>query len=115
IPVGDLTCPALSTEGGEHPGIIRRMKYGLALLVLGVFFGAQLQQVRSPDPDIGVDTLAARAKAQRATLNQFKVLYDFQFAARVKESGITFVHRIVDDAGLYYKPIHYDHGNGGAV
>jgi hypothetical protein len=94
------------------------MKYGLALLVLGVlgvFLGAQSQQVRSPDPDIGVETLAARAKAQRATLGQFKVPYDFQFADRVKESGITFVHHIVDDAGLYYKPIHYDHGNGVAV
>jgi hypothetical protein len=33
----------------------------------------------------------------------------------VKESGITFVHRIVDDAGVAYKPVHYDHGNGVAV
>jgi hypothetical protein len=40
------------------------------------------------------------------------VAYDFQFTDRIKESGITFVHRVVDDAGLYYKAVHYDHGNG---
>jgi hypothetical protein len=87
----------------------------LLILALGVAAAAQLRQVRTPDPDIGVDTLNARAKAQRATLDQFKVFYDFQFADRLKESGITFVHRIVDDAGRDYKPVHYDHGNGVAV
>jgi hypothetical protein len=71
--------------------------------------------VRFPDPDIGAESLAARAKAQRDTVVQFKVLYDFQFQDRVKESGITFVHRIVDDAGRNYKAVHYDHGNGIAV
>jgi hypothetical protein len=71
--------------------------------------------VRYPDPDVGVDSLAARAKAQRDTVAQFKVFYDFQFEDRVKASGITFVHRIVDDAGRYYKAVHYDHGNGIAV
>ena len=91
------------------------MKYGLALLVLAAILGSQSQQVQSPDPDIGVEAMAGRAKAQRATTDKFQVLYDFQFADRVKESGITFVNRIVDDAGLYYKPIHYDHGNGVAV
>src|SRR6266853_4492563 len=102
-------------------GIIHPMAHGgkfvlpLLILALGVAAAAQLRQVRTPDPDIGVDTLNARAKAQRATLDQFKVFYDFQFADRVKESGITFVHRIVDDAGRDYKPVHYDHGNGVAV
>src|SRR6202035_3379838 len=43
------------------------------------------------------------------------VFYQFQFADRVKESGITFVHHIVDDAGRHYKAVHYDHGNGIAV
>ena len=31
------------------------------------------------------------------------------------ESGITFRHRIVDDAGKTYKAVHYDHGNGLAI
>jgi hypothetical protein len=82
--------------------------------VLGVA-AAQLPQVRTPDPDLGVNTLNARAQAQRATVDRFTVVYDFQFTDRVKESGISFVHRIVDDAGRDYKPVHYDHGNGVAV
>ena len=68
-----------------------------------------------PDPDIGVSSLLARKKTQLATANQFQVFYQFQFTDRLKESGITFVHRIVNDAGKTYKPVHYDHGNGIAV
>jgi hypothetical protein len=68
--------------------------------------------VQVPSLDLGAETLAARANAQRATVDRFNVAYDFQFTDRVKESGITFRHRVVDDAGLYYKAVHYDHGNG---
>ena len=93
-----------------------RGKAALLLVVVSVAAAAaQSVRVRTPNPDIGVDTLNARAAAQRATVDQFKVFYDFQFADRVKESGITFVQHAVDDAGLYYKPVHYDHGNGVAV
>ena len=48
-------------------------------------------------------------------MNEFKVFHQFQFTDRIKESGITFIHRIVDDAGKTYKQVHYDHGNGIAV
>jgi len=68
-----------------------------------------------PDPDIGVESLAARKKAQLATVSQFKVFYQFQFQDKLRESGITFIHRIVNDAGKTYKPVHYDHGTGIAV
>ena len=88
--------------------------FGAAIALVAVL-AAQSPQVRFPDPDLGVSTLNARARAQRATTDQFKVVYGFQFTDRVKESGITFVHRIVDDAGVAYKPVHYDHGNGVAV
>ena len=71
--------------------------------------------IQFPNPDIGVDALTARASAQRETVDQFKVPYDFQFTDRVKDSGITFVHHVVDDAALYYKPVHYDHGTGVAA
>jgi hypothetical protein len=74
--------------------------------------GSQPVAVQYPDPDVGIDALPARAKAQRETVDQFKVPYDFQFTDRVKQSGITFVHRVVDDAGIYYKFVHYDHGTG---
>jgi hypothetical protein len=41
--------------------------------------------------------------------------HDFQFTDRLTESGISFRHRIVDDAGKTYKAAHYDHGNGIAI
>ncbi len=68
-----------------------------------------------PSPDSGADTLAARAAAEKALVDQFKVFHDFQFTDRLPESGITFVHGIVEDAGKRYKAAHYDHGTGLAV
>jgi hypothetical protein len=73
------------------------------------------QEIRLPNPDVGVDTLQARKRAQAETANQFAVFYQFQFADRLPDSGITFVHHIVEDAGKHYKAVHYDHGNGIAV
>jgi hypothetical protein len=73
------------------------------------------QEIQFPNPDIGADTLQARKRAQLETVNQFTVFSQFQFADRLAESGITFVHRIVEDAGRHYKAVHYDHGNGLAV
>ncbi len=72
-------------------------------------------QVRTPNPDVGADTLAARRQAQLAAAGQFDVPHDFQFTDRLADSGITFVHHIVEDAGLHYKAVHYDHGTGIAV
>ena len=43
------------------------------------------------------------------------VFRDFRFTDRLVESGISFRHRIVDDAGRTYKAAHYDHGNGIAI
>jgi hypothetical protein len=43
------------------------------------------------------------------------VFHDFQFTDRLIESGISFKHRIVDDAGKTYKAAHYDHGTGIAI
>ena len=40
------------------------------------------------------------------------VPHDFRFGEGRQESGITFVNRIVDDAGKAYKKVHYDHGTG---
>jgi hypothetical protein len=76
---------------------------------------AAAREIRVPNPDIGADALEARKQAQMATANQFAVFHQFQFADRARESGITFVHHIVEDAGKHYKAVHYDHGNGIAV
>ena len=72
-------------------------------------------EVIYPDPDAGLDTLAARKKAQLETVGQFKVFHDFQFTDRVKESGITFIQHSVADTRIDMKPNQYDHGNGIAV
>ena len=62
-----------------------------------------------------MDSLAARRKAQVDTADRFKVFFKFRFTDMLKESGITFFHHMVDDAGIDYKPVHYDHGTGVAV
>ena len=50
-----------------------------------------------------------------ATVDQFKVFYQFHLADKLKDSGITFVHRAVEDETKNYMRCHYDHGNGVAV
>lgn len=59
--------------------------------------------------------LAERQAAQIATRGDFKSFVDFGFKDLRPESGITFKHRIVSDAGETYKAVHYDHGNGVSV
>ena len=86
-----------------------------ALVSQGGRSSESVPQIRYPDPDIGVDSLPARKKAQMETVNQFKVFYKFQFTDKVKESGITFVQHAVEDVARNYMPVHYDHGNGIAV
>jgi hypothetical protein len=68
-----------------------------------------------PPVDVGAQTLEARAAAEQADAAKLTVPHDFRFTDRLPESGITFVHRIVDDAGKTYKAAHYDHGNGVAA
>ena len=52
---------------------------------------------------------------QLAAAAQRDVFHDFAFQDRLPESGISFQHRVVEDAGRVYKAVHYDHGNGVAV
>ena len=70
----------------------------------------------SDPPDILESVwLEERQYAQLATRDQFGAFIDFQFQDRYAESGITWINRVVDDAGFSYKAVHYDHGNGIAV
>jgi hypothetical protein len=73
---------------------------------------AALQVVPYPERDEGVRTLQARRAAQIAAAKKYKVFHGFTFTDRQPESGITFRHRMVSDAGRTYKAVHYDHGNG---
>ena len=59
--------------------------------------------------------LEERREAQLASVGGIRVFHAFSFADRVKESGITFRNRIVDDAGRAFVLAHYDHGNGLAI
>jgi enediyne biosynthesis protein E4 len=100
-----LLLPTLALAQHDHGGAPQAAQNpGAAGAVLDV-----------PPTDVGVQTFAARAEAQRATANQFRVPIDFRFTDRLEESGITFSHQIVDDAGKTYKAAHYDHGNGVAA
>jgi hypothetical protein len=59
--------------------------------------------------------LEARAEAQLKTAGEFGTFVGFRFDDRLEESGIRFRNRVVEDAGITYKAVHYDHGNGIAV
>ena len=59
--------------------------------------------------------LEALHDAQTKAIAGSSVFHDFRFTDRVADSGISFTHRIVDDAGKTYKAAHYDHGNGIAI
>src|ERR1019366_9281539 len=72
-------------------------------------------EIRYPAQDVGVDSLARRAQEQKQAATQYPVVHDFHFEDKLPESGITFRQRIVDDSGLNYRAVHYDHGNGIAV
>lgn len=74
------------------------------------------QTRRIVPPDL-TDTrwLESLRAAQVKALAGEHVFHDFQFTDRLADSGITFTHHIVDDAGKSYKAAHYDHGNGIAI
>jgi hypothetical protein len=71
--------------------------------------------INVPPTDAGADTMEARGRAEKATIEKFQVPIGFQFHDALQASGIRFRHGIVDDAGKTYKAAHYDHGNGLAV
>jgi hypothetical protein len=78
--------------------------------------GAQTPAVRFvPDDLQDTDWLERLRTAQLKAASTYSAFHAFQFTDRVAESGISFRHRIVDDAGRTYKAAHYDHGNGMAL
>ena len=84
----------------------------LALLLAGDAV-AQRRQVPWPQPvDLGIYAMELRAWEQQLSTVHFEVDYDFRFTDQRAASGISFQHRIVDDAAKDYKPVHYDHGSG---
>ncbi len=68
--------------------------------------------VRVPAVDVGANFMAARERNQEATRDRFEAPIDFLFSDQIAASGVTFRHESVDDSAKYWKPVHYDHGNG---
>lgn len=90
----------------------------LGLLAAGYFFLWKPSQVKRVYVGVEKNTpqiLAERKTAQLKTLPRFKVFADFKFEDRIRESGISYRHNIVDESGIDYKTMHYDHGSGVAV
>ena len=79
--------------------------------------GSPGQPAIYPIPEDVIDPpwLESRRQAQLATVDELEVFCDFQFVDHIKDSGITFRNRIVEDVGKYYVAVHYDHGNGVAI
>ena len=77
-----------------------------------LYNGHQLDERRY---ELEHEWLQRRKLAQEDQARAYKVVHDFKFTDKLPESGITFRHSIVDDAGRFYKAIHYDHGSGLAV
>ncbi len=66
--------------------------------------------------DVGdPDWIDGRRQSQLEAANGFEVFHGFSFSDETESSGITFKHKVVDDAASEYKAVHYDHGNGIAV
>jgi len=74
---------------------------------------AQIKLVPDDLEDLG--WLQRLRDAQLKAGASVTAFHDFQFTDRLAESGITFVHHVVEDAGKTYKAAHYDHGNGLAI
>jgi enediyne biosynthesis protein E4 len=56
--------------------------------------------------------LVERARQEAELAARSPVLHQFRFTDQRQASGITFENRVVDDAGKFYKLVHYDHGSG---
>jgi len=68
-----------------------------------------------PEEIVSPPWMQSRQELQVAGAGRIGAFHDFKFSDEVESSGITFLNRIVDDAGKYHKAVHYDHGNGIAV
>jgi hypothetical protein len=76
---------------------------------------APLPEVRYPQTDVELQSMAAKAKAESAAKSQFKVPYQFHFTDELQQSGVTFVNHVTIYGKQLYRPVHYDHGTGVAV
>ncbi len=79
------------------------------------FSRVTFERVVQPPDSANPSWIAERKQAQLETATGFDVFHDFKFSDELTDSGITFRHKLVDDAASVYKAVHYDHGNAIAV
>ena len=107
-------------RGVRTPTLLAAGSCVLASAVLaGSFLPAEEAPVRrviaTPTEDLGVLSFPRRVENQRSEAARSSVFSEFSLRDRGPDTGITFRHDIVDDAGRHYKMVHYDHGNGVAA
>ncbi len=73
------------------------------------------ERMAYPSTVINSSWVKQRQEQQIASAKNSEIFNDFTFKDTISESGITFKHKIVDDAGIAYKAVHYDHGNAVAI
>jgi hypothetical protein len=84
---------------------------------------ATLQAQDPPPPTVRMvpadleDTawLTAARDRQIAAAAGASAFHGFAFTDQLARSGITFQHRVVEDAARGYKAVHYDHGTGVSI
>jgi ASPIC and UnbV. len=89
---------------------VRLTPFGALIAVAGAILGCATHDVA--ETSLPARWLAERATEQRVLAANSPAYQAFRFEDKREASGITFVDRIVDDAGRSYKPVHYDHGTG---
>lgn len=98
----------------------RLSRFLARILILGLVFNVARPICAASPEDTSsraqtLQQLKARAEFQNRAISGSGAFHSFQLSNRIRESGITFVHQIVEDAGKTYRAAHYDHGNGMAV
>ena len=92
---------------------MKQMQRGpVARFVVALSAAATLSCQHEQPASAPAQWLLERAAEQRVLAMNSSAFQGFRFEDRRLASGITFVNRIVDDAGRTYKPVHYDHGSG---
>jgi len=91
----------------ESPSVINEMFTDIAAL--------EAETVHVPADVQDPQWLKDRAQSQLESANSIRAFHDFSFSDHREESGIRFMHKIVDESGKRFKGVHYDHGSGVAV
>src|SRR6059036_3925115 len=105
---------ARASDGVASPSPMPRLRWWAArLLVTALPLLLSCRSRSAERPAMAAPAwLLERARQEAALAAHSSAFHDFRFTDQRDASGITFVNRVVDDAGKAYKKVHYDHGTG---